>query len=138
MTNDRHACPDCGAKHRKLAPKKTQPRTHLETTDLAGRRCHHCRQPVLAGRVTGVDYQLDPRPINELGAITYTAIGRTIIIRAGHRGHLADHWKTWPPADGEHWHTIHDCAKPVPHELGDAGIDKTRRANHTPPVDPPY
>ncbi|UQE73854.1 hypothetical protein MYK68_14055 [Gordonia sp. PP30] len=136
MANDRHACPDCGASHAIRTPRKTRTQTALkDTTDLTPRLCGGCGSPVLAGRVEGLDLTLDPRPLNHLGATTMQALGRLIIIRAGARGRLRNHAQHWPPSDGRYWHTNHRCGHPIPHELGDAGIDRTLRANQ---ANPPF
>ena len=140
MSAERHCCPDCGASHPRRKAAKAKPRgAHMESTDLTPARCPDCRAPILAGRVQGVDTQLVPRPINHLGAITYLATARPIVIRRDSRGRNHDPIKRWPPAEGTCWHVTHDCERPVPHELGDAGIDRTRRATHATDDDnPPY
>lgn len=138
MSADRHACPDCGASHRKKAPQKTT-RTNLTAyTDIAPSKCPHCAGSTLVGRVQGLDLTLDPRPINALGAQTYRALGRTMITLRGLRARLHDGWTHWPPDDGTQWHTTHRCGMPVPHELGDATIDRTRRTFTPLPDTPPY
>lgn len=138
MSADRHACPDCGASHPIRAPKKRTRTTLTADTDLTPARCPCCSAPVLAGRVEGLDLRLDPRPLNELGYTALQAIRDRLLVSVNRnraRGRLSPRW---PPLPTHTIHAAHDCDRPIPHELGDALIDRTRRARTTPPpADPP-
>lgn len=137
---DRHACPDCGASHTKRAPKKPDTRKTLTAaTDLTPKRCRHCHTPVIAGRVDAQDIQLDPRPLNAIGIAAMNSARRPIAALRGLRATFINPHIQHTPTPGATWHTIHDCNRPVPHELGDALIDRTRRrANTTLTDNPPY
>ncbi len=138
MATDRHACPDCGASHPIRAPKKRTRSNLTADTDLTPARCPRCSRPVLAGRIEGIDLRLDPRPLNELGYMALQAIRDRLLVSVNRntaRGRLSPRWH---PRTGATIHAAHDCARPIPHELGDALIDRTRRATRTPtPTDPP-
>lgn len=139
MSTDRHACPDCGASHPIRTPKKRTRSNLTADTDLTPTRCPRCSAPVLAGRIEGLDLRLDPRPLNELGYTALHAIRDRLLVSVNRnttRGRLSPRW---PPKAGVTVHAAHDCDRPIPHELGDALIDRTRRATRTPtPADPPY
>ncbi|GAA4756196.1 hypothetical protein [Gordonia alkaliphila] len=140
MAADRHNCPDCGASHRKNAPKTNTRTSTAHTTELDIKRCPKCRASTLAGRVQGLDLHLDPQSLNEIGAQAFRATKRLIVIRRGWRGRFHDGWKQWPPDDDTAWHVIHDCDRPVPRELAQGGPPPSRKTTTTDPLPdtPPY
>lgn len=138
MTADRHTCPDCGASHKRLAPKTPKRRKLASATDLAPKKCPRCHTPVIAGRIDAQDRTLDPRPLNETGALALRG-RRDIASVRGLRATLIDPVLTrWPPQPGTRWHAAHDCQRPVPHELGNAIVDRTRRTHRPQTETPPF
>lgn len=132
---DRHACPDCGASHKRNKPKTTR-HTTATNTDLRPGRCGICRQPVIRGRIDTLDRILDPRALNEIGWLTLRAVGRPTFTIRGLRATPHNHATRWPPPDGTAYRTIHDCQRPIGDELGAPVI--RHPAKQPTPTEPNY
>ena len=136
MTNpDRHACPDCGASHKRNKPKIVRQST-AANTDLKPGRCGICNHQIIRGRIDTLERALDPRALNEIGWLTVRATGRTTFTIRGLRATPHNHATRWPPPTGTAYRTLHDCHRPIGDELGAPVIRHPKPT--TTPTDPPY
>lgn len=138
--SDRHACPDCGASHRKRAtqkPSTTAPRRDA-TTDLDVTTCRHCKATVIAGRILAIDRQLAPQPLNELGWRTYRGAGRRLFTRVGVRASPHDPVLTrWPPERRQVFLLEHHCGETIPDLFIENNVTDNKRTIDF-PDNPPY